>query len=95
MSRSMNSGMKTFGFGLRAMKKHPEIIPVTVILGIACTGAIAYPIYSLFFKTDVTIDGGRTARWDSVNPEKPQKFLTFGQEYKSNPEVEKLRAEIA
>jgi hypothetical protein len=86
---------RTFGFGLVALKKFPELIPLVSILGVACAGATFYTIYSVTTKTDVVVNKGQEVPpWEKVNPETPQKFLTFNQKYQKIPELEELRKEI-
>uniref|UniRef100_A0A646QCF6 Normal mucosa of esophagus-specific 1 protein n=1 Tax=Hemiscolopendra marginata TaxID=943146 RepID=A0A646QCF6_9MYRI len=84
---------KTFGFGFRALKKYPEIIPLVGIIGVACVGVVAYSIYC-FTKSDVILDRSKAPPWERINPEQPQKLLVVQQEYKKNPELEKLKREM-
>ncbi|XP_076354720.1 normal mucosa of esophagus-specific gene 1 protein-like isoform X2 [Tachypleus tridentatus] len=71
--------MKSFGFGLRAFKKFPEILPLVTILGTACLGTVAFAFYSLYQKSDVIVNKRKEfPPWERVNPETPQKFLIHG-----------------
>lgn len=87
---------KPFGFGMKAMKKFPELIPLVSILGFACSMAAAYIGYSLYQKSDVIVTKNSRVNhpWERVNPEQAQKLLTLNIKYEKNPELEALRKEI-
>ncbi|XP_013794661.1 normal mucosa of esophagus-specific gene 1 protein-like [Limulus polyphemus] len=89
-----HSQVKTFGFGFRAMRNKPEIIPLVTILTTACVGVAAYCVYALSQKSDVIINRKKLPPWERVDPETPQKLFTVHQEYKKIPELEALKKEI-
>ncbi|XP_068233188.1 normal mucosa of esophagus-specific gene 1 protein-like [Palaemon carinicauda] len=94
MFKDMDYGVKTVGFGWKAFKKFPEIIPLVTIMGVATVGVSAFSLYSLFCKTDVQINRDELARWQTIDVNKPQKFLTINQTYGEDPAITALKKEI-
>ncbi|XP_042860950.1 uncharacterized protein LOC122246437 isoform X2 [Penaeus japonicus] len=72
MSASQNQ-VKSYGFGLKALKKFPEVLPLVSIMGVATVGVGAFCLYALFEKTDVKINRSELARWDTIDVNQPQK----------------------
>lgn len=93
--REINKGYKSFGFGLRSLKKNYELIPIVGIMGLFTVGLTGFTLYSLFYKTDVVINKNAPPRFEEINPEQPQKFYTIAQEYKRIPELERAKREVA
>ncbi|XP_074661263.1 normal mucosa of esophagus-specific gene 1 protein-like isoform X2 [Tubulanus polymorphus] len=85
--------LKTFGFGLSALRKKWELIPLVTIIGGACVGVSAFCVYAMTTKPDVVTRRG-IPRFEALDPEKPVKLVTLNQQYRSIPELEKLRHEI-
>jgi len=96
--KNVPKGPWGFGFGLRAMKNFPELIPLVSILSGACVMGTAYIGYALYQKSDVVVNKTahkeEAALWERVNPEQSQKLLTFNIKYRRNEELENLRKEI-
>lgn len=97
-ARTVPQGPWGFGFGLRAMKNFPELIPLVSILSGACVMAASYIGYALYQKPDVTVNKTTSKAegkpWERINPLQTQKLLTFNQRYERNNELEQLRKEI-
>lgn len=86
---------KTYGFGLKAFKKFPELIPLATAIGFAVAMGASYSAYSLYQKSDVRLrKSSELPPWERVDPTQPQKLLTYRTKYEVNPELEKLRKEI-
>ncbi|XP_064106082.1 uncharacterized protein LOC135215408 [Macrobrachium nipponense] len=79
MLDNFNAGVKSYGFGVKAFKRYPEIIPLVTIMGIATVGVSAFSLYALFKKTDVQINRSDLARWETIDVNKPQKSRIKGQ----------------
>lgn len=95
-SPSMDSYQRTFGFGMRAFKKFPELVPLAAIISTACLGAATFVGYSLVTKPDVRIvKSSELPPWERVQPTEPRKMRVVNKNvYQSNPELEQLRKEI-
>lgn len=86
---------RRFGFGLKALKRYPELIPLVSILGMACSAATAYMVYSVYQKPDVRLNKhSELPPWERVNPTTPQKLYSINQRWEKIPELEQLRKEI-
>ncbi|XP_066967719.1 uncharacterized protein [Macrobrachium rosenbergii] len=83
MLDDINAGAKSFGFGLKALKRYPEIIPLITIMGVATVGVSAFSLYALFKKTDVQINRSDFARWETIDVNKPQKVSIYFQSLSS------------
>ncbi|XP_069189534.1 normal mucosa of esophagus-specific gene 1 protein isoform X2 [Procambarus clarkii] len=83
------------GFGLHALKRFPEIVPLVSIMGIAIVGVSTWCGYALMTKTDVKLNRNDLSRWDKIDVNKPQKLLTVNQQYGENPEITALKKELA
>ncbi|XP_063587175.1 normal mucosa of esophagus-specific gene 1 protein-like isoform X2 [Penaeus indicus] len=94
MSASQNQ-VKSYGFGLKALKKFPEVLPLVSIMGVATVGVSAFCLYALFEKTDVKINRSDLARWDKIDVNQPQKLMTLNQSYGEDPKITALKKEIA
>lgn len=94
MSASQNT-VKSYGFGLKALKKFPEVLPLVSIMGVATVGVSAFCLYALFEKTDVQINRTDLARWDKIDVNQPQKLVTLNQSYGEDPKITALKKEIA
>ncbi|KAL5019813.1 hypothetical protein ScPMuIL_002705 [Solemya velum] len=82
-------------FGLKALKRYPELLPIVFCVSVPVIGGLIYIGYGLATKSDVRINkSGKTPDWENVEYGKNQKLLHFNQEYRSIPELEKLRKEI-
>ncbi|GFN93184.1 normal mucosa of esophagus-specific gene 1 protein [Plakobranchus ocellatus] len=87
--------LKTFGFGLRAFKKFPELIPLVTIVGGACTACCTFMGYALATKPDVRVIKSKGPAFEDVGPLESRKLYNMNREkYQSFPEVEQLRKEI-
>nr|KAG5707258.1 hypothetical protein BaRGS_000032 [Batillaria attramentaria] len=71
---------RRFGFGFRAFKKFPELIPLAAIISTACLGAATFMGYALATKPDVS---------DLV-----LQMIVMNQKYAPIPELEQLKREI-
>ncbi|KAK7096291.1 normal mucosa of esophagus-specific gene 1 protein-like [Littorina saxatilis] len=89
---------KTFGFGINALKTHPELIPVVVVVSVAVGGCMAFMGYSLLKKPDIEFvrrHGNIPSAWESVKPDEKRKLRVVKPElYKPIPEVEQLKRDI-
>jgi len=86
---------KHFGFGFRAFKKFPELIPLVSILGFATAMATGFTIYALYQKPDVSLVRSKQLQpFERVNPEQPQKLHTINLKYQKIDELEALKKEI-
>lgn len=86
---------RTFGFGLKAFKRFPELIPLAVIMGTTSTMATAFVIYSLKTKPDVRVMGRNVEMpYELVKPTESRKMININQKYEPIPELEALRKEI-
>jgi len=95
MARGAARGQKTFGFGLRAFKKAPELLPLVAIVSIPCALASVYVGYALATKQDVVIDKTKEIPpWERVESTEYNKFLTINRKYMPNNELDSLRKEI-
>ncbi|BFZ13596.1 hypothetical protein BsWGS_16635 [Bradybaena similaris] len=91
----MSSGVKTFGFGLVAMKKFPELIPLVGIIGGACVMASAFIGYALATKPDVRVVKSRGPAYEDVLPTESRKIINLDRtKYQPIPELQQLRKEI-
>ncbi|XP_046334928.1 normal mucosa of esophagus-specific gene 1 protein-like [Haliotis cracherodii] len=89
------SNYVAFGFGMRAFKRFPELIPLCVIIGGACVGACSFMGYALYTKPDVRINkSDAVPPWEKVRATECRKMVTLNQKYIPIPELEKLREEI-
>ncbi|KAL8562150.1 hypothetical protein ACOMHN_041985 [Nucella lapillus] len=93
---TMDSYQKTFGFGMRAFTKFPELIPLAAIIGAACVGAASFVGYALATKPDVRImKSSELPPWERVQATEPRKMRVVNKNvYQSVPELEQLRKEI-
>uniref|UniRef100_A0A8C4QT27 Chromosome 15 open reading frame 48 n=1 Tax=Eptatretus burgeri TaxID=7764 RepID=A0A8C4QT27_EPTBU len=77
---------------LKLLKKKKELIPLLGFVALAGGGAVTMCIYSLAFKTDVTINKTRNPTpWENVDPRKPQKLITLNQKWQPVEELEILK----
>uniref|UniRef100_A0A0B7A6N0 Uncharacterized protein n=1 Tax=Arion vulgaris TaxID=1028688 RepID=A0A0B7A6N0_9EUPU len=91
----MSASTKTFGFGLVALKKFPELVPLVGIIGTACLGAAGFVWYAVATKPDVRVVKSRGVPYEDVVPTESRKMFDFNREkFKPNPELEQLRKEI-
>ncbi|GFR72150.1 normal mucosa of esophagus-specific gene 1 protein [Elysia marginata] len=87
--------LKTFGFGLRALKKYPELVPLVSIISTACFGCCSFMAYSLATKPDVRVIKSKGPAFEDVGPLEMRKLLNLNTaKYQIFPEVEALRKEI-
>ncbi|XP_076439257.1 normal mucosa of esophagus-specific gene 1 protein-like isoform X1 [Babylonia areolata] len=88
--------LKTFGFGMHAFKKYPELIPLASILTTACFGATMFVLYSLATKPDVRVfKSSDLPPWERVQPTEARKLRVVNRKvYKPIPELEELKQEI-
>lgn len=95
-AQKMAANPKTFGFGMRAFKKFPELIPLAAIISTACAGAAFFMGYALVTKPDVRINkSSELPPWERVGATESRKFRVVNKNvYKPIPELEQLRAEI-
>lgn len=99
MSRIENDPkrLKTFGFGLKAFKTYPELIPVVSICSVAVMMATCMTLHALRKKTDVRILRGnnKPAPWEEIAPTEKRKLRIVNPKvYRQNKELEQLRREI-
>lgn len=86
---------RRFGFGLRAFKKFPELIPLAAIISTACVGAASFMAYALATKPDVRVNkSSDLPPWERVKATEPRKMVVMNQKYLPIPELEKLKKEI-
>ncbi|KAK7095744.1 hypothetical protein V1264_005113 [Littorina saxatilis] len=87
---------RTFGFGMQAFKKYPELIPLATITGTACVGAAGYVAYALTTKPDVRFNkSSELPPWERVRPNESRKMRVVNRSvYRADPEVQQLRDEI-
>ncbi|XP_064596013.1 uncharacterized protein LOC135462721 [Liolophura sinensis] len=86
---------KTFGFGMVAFKKFPELIPLAVIIGGACVMCGSFMAYAIATKPDVrVVKGSELPPHERLKPEQSTKLVTINQKYEAIPELEQLRKEI-
>ncbi|KAK7095746.1 normal mucosa of esophagus-specific gene 1 protein-like isoform X2 [Littorina saxatilis] len=92
----MQKHQRAFGFGMRAFKKFPELIPLAAIIGAACVGAAGFVTYALTTKPDVRINkSSELPPWERVRPDESRKMrVVKASVYRADPEVQKLRDEI-
>ncbi|XP_076439226.1 normal mucosa of esophagus-specific gene 1 protein-like [Babylonia areolata] len=92
----MEKFQRPFGFGLRAFKKFPELIPLAAIISTACLGAASFVGYALVTKPDVRVNkSSELPPWERVKPTEPRKMRVVNKDvYKPIPELEQLRREI-
>ncbi|PVD36559.1 hypothetical protein C0Q70_03544 [Pomacea canaliculata] len=84
-----------FGFGMRAFKKFPELIPLATIISTACVGACCFMAYALATKPDVrVVKSSELPPWEKVAPTERRKMIVMNQKYEPIPELEQLRREI-
>ncbi|CAL1547445.1 unnamed protein product [Lymnaea stagnalis] len=87
--------VKTFGFGLRAFKKYPELIPLVGIITTACVGCAAFMGYALATKPDVRVVKSRGPAYEDVGPTESRKLIELNRtKYQPIPELVNLRKEI-
>ncbi|KAK6166795.1 hypothetical protein SNE40_023415 [Patella caerulea] len=95
MSTNQKFTGKTFGFGMVAMKKFPELIPLVGFISAAVIGCGAYMAYALITKPDVRINkSSELPPWERVAPTERRKFFVINEKYQENEELSKLRKEI-
>jgi hypothetical protein len=86
---------QNIGFGLKGLKRFPELIPVTFF---ACLGggmAVGAIAYSMYKKSDVKINRSNDSiPWEHVDASKPQKLVTIKQKWEPIPEVERMKEEL-
>uniref|UniRef100_UPI00358EE81C normal mucosa of esophagus-specific gene 1 protein n=1 Tax=Myxine glutinosa TaxID=7769 RepID=UPI00358EE81C len=77
---------------LRMMMKKKELIPLVGFVGMAGVGAVTMCIYSLVFKSDVSINKrGNPTPWENVDPRQPQKLITINQKWEPVEELDMLK----
>ncbi|KAL7646508.1 UNVERIFIED_CONTAM: hypothetical protein RMT77_001759 [Armadillidium vulgare] len=81
-------------FSLGVLKSNPEVAPLIIIMGVAVAGVTAFTTYSLFNKTDVTLNKSKGDRFNYIDVNKPQKFMTINQKYGEDSKVRELKKEI-
>ncbi|XP_028678957.1 normal mucosa of esophagus-specific gene 1 protein [Erpetoichthys calabaricus] len=80
--------MSGFGF-FQMLRKRKELIPLIGFMGLAAAGATSACIYFLATKPDVILNKtGNPEPWETLDPAKPQKLLTFNQKWKPVEEVQ-------
>ncbi|BFZ25784.1 hypothetical protein BsWGS_28822 [Bradybaena similaris] len=91
----MSAGARSFGFGLKALKRYPELLPLVGIISAACIGGTSFIFYSLATKPDVRVVKSRGPAYEDVSPTDSRKLVHFHKDqYKPIPELEELRKEI-
>lgn len=95
MTSQGSDPQKSFAFGFKAMKKYPELLPLVTIMGVAVAGVAGFSIYSLFAKIDVQLDKSDAARWETIDLNKPSKFITYNQKYGEDPAITALKQEVS
>ncbi|KAK3790561.1 hypothetical protein RRG08_010608 [Elysia crispata] len=87
--------LKTFGFGLRAFKKYPELVPLVSIISTAVIGCCSFMGYALATKPDVRVIKSKGPAFEDVGPLETRKLVNLNKDkYQIFPEVEALRREI-
>ncbi|KAK7497757.1 hypothetical protein BaRGS_00010891 [Batillaria attramentaria] len=87
--------LRTFGFGLRAFKRFPELIPLAAIISTTCVGAVSFMGYALATKPDVRLNKNSSLPpWERVKPTEKRKIFVMNQKYAPIPELERLKGEI-
>jgi hypothetical protein len=91
----MSGSLRTFGFGLGALKKYPELVPLVGIIGGACVMASAFVCYAVATKPDVRVVKSRGPAWEDVRATESRKMIDLNKaKYRVIPELESLRKEI-
>ncbi|CAG5114451.1 unnamed protein product, partial [Candidula unifasciata] len=91
----MSAGARSFGFGLKAFKRFPELVPLVSILSAACLGGTGFIVYSLATKPDVRVIKSKGPAYEDVNPTENRKLVQVNKDhYQPIPELEELRKEI-
>nr|XP_046248855.1 normal mucosa of esophagus-specific gene 1 protein [Scatophagus argus] len=74
------------------LRKKKELIPLVAFISFAATGAASAALYFLFTKPDVILNKSKNPEpWERVDPTKPQKLITIGQQWKPVEELEIVR----
>ncbi|XP_013884599.1 normal mucosa of esophagus-specific gene 1 protein [Austrofundulus limnaeus] len=75
------------------LRKRKEIIPLVGFTVLAATGATTASLYFLFTKPDVILNKTSNPEpWERLDPSKPQKLLTFNQQWKPVEELELVKS---
>lgn len=88
---------KTFGFGISALRKYPELIPLVSVVSFAIGFATVFSFYSLRKKPDVQVVRGHGHKtvWENVKPTEKRKLRVVNPDvYKPIPQVESMKREI-
>ncbi|KAK6166796.1 hypothetical protein SNE40_023416 [Patella caerulea] len=89
--------LRTFGFGFRAFKNYPELVPLCAFISAAVVGACSMMAYSLKTKPDVRlIKSSELPPWERVKPTEVRKFYVNNDKkvYVENEQLAQLRKEI-
>lgn len=90
-----SNAMRSFGFGMRAFKKYPELIPLVGIISTACVGCAGFMGYALATKPDVRLVKSRGPAYEAVEPTETRKMINLNrQKYREIPELQQLKKEI-